>query len=72
MESDGDERWVMVRRRGLQDHVVRRSEAIASIRFTHGGMYRWELLADRRMSGLAASAARAADEARAAWRSRRA
>ena len=61
----------MVRAREHTGHVVRRSEAIASIRFTDGGMYRWELLADRGMSGLAASAVRAADEARAAWRSRR-
>lgn len=72
MDSDSAENWVIVCGSEHAGHVVRRSEAIARIQVTDGGLYRWQLLADRRTEGVAPTAVTAAAEARAAWRARRA
>ena len=68
MESDGAERWVMVRARECTGHVVRRSEPIARIRHTDGALYHWELLGVGGISGVAPTRVLAANEARTAWR----
>ena len=70
MGSDDDERWVMAKGRDRAGHVVRRSEAIARIRVTDGGLYHWQLLGAPHAYGTTHTAAQAANAAREAWRGR--
>ena len=58
----------MVKASERTGHVVRRSEAIARIRYTDGGLYHWELLGVGGVSGVASTKVQAANEARTAWR----
>ena len=66
MESDDVERWVIVGR-GRDSRTVRRSETIARIRLTEGGLYQWRLLTYPDAYGTRCTVEDAAKAARQAW-----
>ena len=64
-----DERWTVTRGREGGE-VKRNGETVAVIRLTSGGMFAWTLLGEPSASGTCALKAKAAEEAREAWRRR--
>lgn len=58
----------MVPARRRAGRIVRRSEAIAHVKITCGGLYEWVLLDAPGTRGVTYCERRAAEEAREAWR----